>query len=165
MIRTEFADADNTLQANIDAEVTARETLEGEYDAYVISNNAALAQEVADRAAADSAFDVRVTALEGEMDSAEGRLDALEGVVWIKEKFVLGTDAGATEVGGVWSVALSQSPVSGSESVFVGRLAMHDEDYSVSGSDVSFDGTALVDGGEQDLVAGDVVYVKYQYQS
>ena len=101
------------------------------------------------------------------MNAVETQVAALEAVnvVWKEEKFVLGTDVGASENAGIWSVSLEFTPVSGSESVFVGRLAMHGEDYTVSGSDVNLDGSALQDGGEQDLVAGDVVYVKYQYQA
>ena len=93
------------------------------------------------------------------MDSAEGRLDDLEAVAWVKEKFELvqaDIDNGF--------ITLSQSPVSGSESVFVGRLAMHEgaaEDYQVSGSQITFLND-LVGPGNQTLQVGDVIYVKYQ---
>lgn len=85
--------ADNTLQTNIDTEkgridailsaadadkdsfaeiVTLINTIDTENDnafaGYVLSNDAALAQEVTDRTNADSALDTRVTALETSID-------------------------------------------------------------------------------------------------
>jgi len=144
--------ADSTLQANIDAEVSRATIAEG-----VLQTN--IDQESMDRFAADEALDGRVTTLEGEMDSAESRLNALEAVAWVKEKFELvqaDIDNGF--------ITLSQSPVSGSESVFVGRLAMHEgaaEDYQVSGSQITFLND-LVGPGNQTLQVGDVIYVKYQ---
>jgi len=162
--------ADNTLQANIDAEearaLAAEGVLQTNIDQESMDRFAAdevlqgnIDAEAATREAADTALDVRVTTLEGEMDSAEGRLDALEAVAWVKEKFELvqaDIDNGF--------ITLSQSPVSGSESVFVGRLAMHEgaaEDYQVSGSQITFLND-LVGTGNQKLQVGDVVYVKYQ---
>jgi hypothetical protein len=146
------AAADSTLQDNIDAEASARSsadsTLQGNIDA----------EETA-RIAADDALDGRATTLEGEMDSAEGRLDALEAVAWQNEKFVLD----ATDIANEY-VTLSSAPISGSMVAFVGRLAMHEgaaEDYQVSGSQVTFLND-LVGPGNQRLQVGDVIYVKYQ---
>lgn len=51
-------------------EVTARQTLEGEFDQYVIDNDQALAQEIQDRTDADSN-------LQGQIDTEKGRIDAI----------------------------------------------------------------------------------------
>ena len=69
-------DADQLLQDNIDSvisdldqEILDRQTLEGEFDAYVVSNDAALAQEIQDRIAAVSDEEQRALAAEGALQS------------------------------------------------------------------------------------------------
>lgn len=63
-----------SLQGEIDAEETARATLEGEFDAYVISNDAALAQEISDRIADVDAEEARALAAEGVL---QGNIDTV----------------------------------------------------------------------------------------
>lgn len=62
-----YVTSNNGALAN---EVSARETLEDEFDAYVVSNNAALADEVSDRQTAD-------TTLQANIDVEKGRIDAI----------------------------------------------------------------------------------------
>jgi hypothetical protein len=121
--------------------------------------------------AADSSLNGAITALStgltADIDAEEaarisadnaldGRLDVLEAVVWFKEKFSI--------VNGQTSVTLSFAPKASSMSAFVDRLAIHEgasEDYSISGSTVTFLND-LVSPGNSQLGNGDTVYVKYQ---
>ena len=70
--------AEATLQANIDAEVTARQTLEGEYDAYVISNDAALAAEGSARQSADSLLQANIDTEEAARIAADDNLNNIK---------------------------------------------------------------------------------------
>ena len=89
-------------------------------------------------------------------NALDARLDLIEAVVWFKEKFSI--------VNGQTSVTLSHAPKASSMSAFVDRLAIHEgasEDYSISGSTVTFLND-LVSPGNSQLGNGDTVYVKYQ---
>jgi len=137
-IEDEFAklNGDSSVVGSIDAKVAAEAQL---------------------RSDADAALSSRATTLESEMDSAEGRLDALEAVEWVSEKIVVSADqiaAGAVE--------LAHAPIDNSLVIFVGRLAIHEvQDYTISGTTVTFAGD-LAAGGTSAMVVNDEIYVKYQ---
>lgn len=101
--------------------------------------------------------DLAVKKYVDQADSAlDARLDVLEAVVWVKEKFSI--------VNGQTTVTLSFTPKSGSVSAFVDRLAIHEgagEDYAISGTTMTFLND-LVSPGQSQLGNGDTVYVKYQ---
>lgn len=127
--------ADSALQGEIDAEESARAAAD-----VTLQNN--INSEEASRISSDNALDAR--------------LDLVEAVVWFKEKFSI--------VNGQTSVTLSFAPKASSMSAFVDRLAIHEgasEDYSISGSTVTFLND-LVSSGNSQLGNGDTVYVKYQ---
>jgi hypothetical protein len=128
----EVVQAFQTADSNLNNAITALSTgLSADIDA-----------EEAARIAADNALDARV--------------DVLEAVVWVKEKFAI--------VNGQTSVTLSFTPKAGSMSAFVDRLAIHEgasEDYSISGTVMTFLND-LVSPGQSSLGNGDTVYVKYQ---
>lgn len=131
--------ADGVLQGNIDSEAAARSaadtTLQGNIDA-----------EQAAREAADDAMDVRV--------------DALEAIAHRKDKFTLTS----TDISNGY-VDLSMECIVDSEMVFVGALYLHSTDhYTVSTvggvTRLTWAGDMVV-GGTSELVAGDVIYVRY----
>lgn len=150
--------ADSVLQSNIDT----------------VSAN--LAQEILDRQADVDAEETRALAAEGVLqsnidseesariaadDALDVRVSVLESVVFFKEKFVLTS----TDISNGF-VTLAHSPESNSMSAFVDRLAIHEgasEDYSISGTTMTFL-NSLVSPGQENLQAGDTVYVKYQYK-
>lgn len=141
------------LSADIDAEEAARiaadSALQGEIDAEEIARAAAdvtlqnnINAEASARQSADDALDLRV--------------DALEAVVWFKEKFSI--------VNGQTSVTLSFTPKANSMTAFVDRLGIHEgasEDFTISGTTMTFLND-LVSPGQSQLGNGDTVYVKYQ---
>lgn len=143
----------NSASADLDAEEAARiaadAALQGEIDAEEVARAAAdvtlqnnINAEASARQAADDALDVRV--------------DALEAVVWVKEKFAISN--------GQTSVTLSFTPKANSMSAFVDRLAIHEgaaEDFTISGTTMTFLND-LVSPGQSQLGSGDTVYVKYQ---
>jgi hypothetical protein len=101
------------------------------------------------RIAADSALDVRV--------------DVLESVTWKKQKFAMAN--------GQISITLAFTPVSGSVSMFVDQVPMHEsidagatDDFSISGTSVSFINDFSATGNKK-MQNNDTVYVKYQYKA
>jgi polyhydroxyalkanoate synthesis regulator phasin len=149
-----------SLQGEIDAEESARASadsaLQGEIDA----------EEIA-RAAADTTLqnniNAETTARTNADNALDTRVDALEGVLWKKEKFALADNQ--------TSVTLAFAPIAGSVSAFVDALAIHEsldagatDDYSISGTSMTFL-NALVTLGQSQLGNGDTVYVRYQYNS
>jgi hypothetical protein len=137
-----------TAEGEIDTLQSDLTTLEGEFDAYVISNDAAVA-----------AIDGRLTTAEGEIDTLQSDLAALEAVAWVDEKFVV--DAQIISDG---FVTLANTPELGSVIAFVDRLAIFEgasEDFTMSGAVLTFL-NQLVSPGNQTLQVGDEVRVKYR---
>jgi hypothetical protein len=148
------------LSADIDAEESARiaadAALQGEIDAEEIARAAAdstlqtnINSEAATRLAADNALDARV--------------DVLESVTWKKQKFAMSN--------GQISISLAHLPVSGSVSMFVDQVPMHEsidagvtDDFSISGTSVSFINDFSATGNKK-MQNNDTVYVKYQYKA
>lgn len=132
----------NSLSEIVTAFQAADSSLNGAITALSTGLSADIDTEEAARIAGDNALDAR--------------LDLIEAVVWFKEKFSI--------VNGQTSVTLSHAPKASSMSAFVDRLAIHQgasEDYSISGSTVTFLND-LVSPGNSQLGNGDTVYVKYQ---
>jgi hypothetical protein len=73
--------ADSVLESSIDAEVSARETLEGEFDAYVISNDAALASEVSSRETLEGEFDAYVISNDAALAAEQARAEGEEAAI------------------------------------------------------------------------------------
>lgn len=137
--------ADATLQANIEAEAAARA--------------AAITAEESARAAAVSAEQARAESAEAALDS---RMDAMEAREFHKAKFVL---TAADLAAGY--IELAHSAMEKSIVASVGRLMIHEgagEDFTVSvvagKSRMTFVGN-LVSPSEEELAAGDVIYVRY----
>ena len=147
---TEIVSAFQAADSNLNDAITSLST----------AATSGLNQEIADREAADLVLQGNIDAEESARiaaDSAiEVRVSELESVTWFKESFVYsGSD----------SITLTHTPVDGSTHVFIDRLAAHEgEDYSVSGSSVTFTGD-LVGTGNQKLQNGDNIYVRYQYKA
>lgn len=132
----------NSLSEIVSAFQAADSSLNGAITSLSTGLSADIDTEEAARIAGDNALDAR--------------LDLIEAVVWFKEKFSI--------VNGQTSVTLSHAPKASSMSAFVDRLAIHEgasEDYSISGSTVTFLND-LVSPGNSQLGNGDTVYVKYQ---
>jgi hypothetical protein len=105
----------------------------------------------------EAEFDVekaKISTLEGEMDAAEGRLDAIEALAFYKESAVVVASN---------DFELANAPMANSLSVFVGRLALIEGvDYSVSGSTVTIEGNlAIGSGNDEELVVGENIYFQY----
>ena len=170
---------ESARQAADSAETAARQaadtSLQGEVDAV----ESALAQEVSDRQAAVSAeqsaresADSAETAARQAADSAEQtareaadsaldvRVDAIEAVTSRKEKFVL--SSGDLSNG---YIDLANTCKLDSELVFVGSLYLHSGDHytvSTAGSATRLTWAGdVAAAGPSELVAGDVVYVRY----
>ena len=115
--------------------------------------------ELTSKAYVDSSVSDASDALQSQIDGHETRIDVLESVVWVKEKFSISN--------GQTSVTLAHSPEAGSMSAWVDRLAIHEgasEDFTVSGTTMTFLND-LVSPGQSQLGSGDTVYVKYQYKA
>ena len=151
------ADADKDSFAEIVSLINSVDTEnDTAFAAYVLSNDAALAQEVSDRQSADSS-------LQSDIDAVEARLDTLETGSYKKEKFTLTS----TDISNGY-VDLGFQALENSIRGFVGRLAIHEgasEDYTVSVvggvTRVTFVGN-LVSPSDEQLTAGDVLYFGYQ---
>lgn len=171
--------ADVTLQGNIDAEQSAREaadsaeqsareagdaTLQSNIDAETAAREAADSAESAARSAADTTLqgniDSEAATRQAADDALDARVDALEGIQHRKEKFTLTS----TDISNGY-VDLGMECITDSEMVFVGALYLHSGDHytvsSVGGvTRLTWAGDMVV-GGTSELVAGDVVYVRY----
>jgi hypothetical protein len=154
--------ADTTLQSNIDSEAAARAAGDSAEQAAREAADATLQSNIDSEAAARQMADSAETAAREAADSAlDVRLDAIEAVTHRKEKFTLTS----TDLSNGY-VDLAVTCVTDSEMVFVGALYLHDGDHYTtsvvnSKTRISFAGDMVV-GGLSELVAGDVVYVRYQ---
>lgn len=120
------------------------------FGAYVISNDAALAQEIQDRIDGDAGLQLAV-------DGLDSRVDALEAKGFSKGSQVIGANLEFIDLDRQYSVILS---------VAVGRLALHEgEDYTVSvvggvtrltwiGSIAHPDGAEKIETGDKVFYAG-----------
>lgn len=121
-----------------------------------------LAQEILDRAADVDAEETRALAAESALDV---RVTALEGALvptWTRQKF----DLTATNISNGY-IDLAQNAIAESIHAFVDRLAIHQgEDFTVSVvggvTRITFAGD-LVSPGQSQLDANDNIYVRYQY--
>ena len=121
-----------------------------------------LAQEILDRAADVDAEETRALAAESALDV---RVTALEGALvptWTRQKF----DLTATNISNGY-IDLAQNAIAESIHAFVDRLAIHQgEDFTVSVvggvTRITFAGD-LVSPGQSQLDDNDNIYVRYQY--
>jgi len=187
------SDADKDSFAEIVSLINSVDTEnDNAFAAYVLSNDAALAQEVSDRQSGDSTLQsnldsessarqsadntlqsnidseesARIAAdssLQSEIDAAEGRLDSLEARAYKKEKFTLTS----TDISNGY-VDLGFEARENSIRAFVGRLAIHEgagEDYTVSvvGGVTRVTFVGnMVTPSEEQLTAGDVLHFSYE---
>lgn len=187
------SDADKDSFAEIVSLINSVDTEnDNAFAAYVLSNDAALAQEVSDRQSGDSTLQsnldsessarqsadntlqsnidseesARIAAdssLQSEIDAAEGRLDSLEARAYKKEKFTLTS----TDISNGY-VDLGFEARENSIRAFVGRLAIHEgagEDYTVSvvGGVTRVTFVGnMVNPSEEQLTAGDVLHFSYE---
>lgn len=142
------ADAKAHADAAVLVEKNRAEAAEAALDGRLDTVEAGLAQELVARAAADTALD--------------GRLDVLEARLHRKMKFTLS----ATDISNGY-IELAHEAMANSIVASVGRLMIHEgvgEDFTVSvvanKTRMTFVGN-LVAPSEEQLAAGDVIYVKY----
>jgi hypothetical protein len=141
--------ADVVLQGNIDAEEARALAAEGVLQAQIDALDTGFVSE--SEFALETA---KIATLEGDMVTAEGRLDAIEALAFYKESAVVAASN---------DFVLANAPMANSLSVFVGRLALIEGvDYSVSGSTVTIEGDlAIGSGDDEEMVAGENIYFQY----
>ena len=147
--------AEASLSLSIAAEVSRATAAESSLATRVGAEESA-------RASADSSLASRIGSEESARaagdSSLSSRIDLLAAVTSAKESFALTS-------GQLTSVSLAHSPKANSVAVFVGRVALHEgEDYTVSGSTITWAG-AVASGGAEALGVGDNVYVSYLYSA
>lgn len=153
--------ADTTLQSNIDSEAAARSAADSAEQAAREAADSDLQDAIdAEQAAREAAVSAEQSAREAADSALDTRVDALEGIQHRKEKFTLTS----TDISNGY-VDLSMEAIANSEMVFVGALYFHSTDhYSVSTvggvTRLTWTGPVAV-GGASELVAGDIVYVRY----
>ena len=167
--------AESVLSSAISAEQSRAQGQEAAIETRFVNDEAASAAEIVRAMAAESALSGRITSevsarqsavsseqsrAEGAESALSGRADVLEAVQHRKSKFVLSSGDIANQY-----VELSMQAAEKSTEVFVGPLYVHEnDDYSVSvvagKTRITFSGE-IASGGLSEVMAGDVIYVKY----
>lgn len=141
-----------SLQNEIDAEEVARANADSD-----LQNN--IDAEKARAESSEAMLEAKLIVAETRIESLESEVQALQGIQWYTEKFVVD----ATMIANGF-VNLARTPISGSIIGNVDRLSIFEgasEDFSNNGTTITFL-NSLVNPGNQALQAGDELRFKYQ---